>query len=127
MAKWESEIQSRQRSMVQGIQWQIIPPPVTAIVGEPEIAGHRMPVESHRITNTIRINLQAAAIWFHPHDRGVSPIFILAHIAWFPHRHIQPFVRSESDVFPTVMLILRKSIVHQHWLRRILHGLFDIV
>ena len=59
------------RRAVQLVRRQVVPHPVAAVVGEPELPGVRVPVEPDRVPHPRREDLQPRAVGPHPHDRGI--------------------------------------------------------
>jgi len=55
----KAEVAARRRCIVQFIGRKIVPQPIAAVVGEPQFAGLRVPVEPHRISHALGKYLEA--------------------------------------------------------------------
>src|SRR6185295_10348392 len=73
---------------------------VPAVVGEPELAGARLPGEADGVAHTLRDGLATAAIRIHAQDLRVALRTFVADVAGGADRHVQLAVRSERDVAP---------------------------
>src|SRR6266568_8239820 len=123
----KAEVQPGRGGAIEFVRRLIVPHPVTAVVGEPELPGPGMPVEPDRVAHPAGKYLQVAPIREHAHDRGKARILLLADVAWSSHRNVEPAVRPEADELPAVMTLVRKRVVDRYRLGRVIEPLFDVV
>ena len=127
VAVWETEVHPFFRGVVQLVGRPIVAHPVAAVVREPQFLRFRVPVEAHGVSHARGEDLQVFPVRLHPHDRGVSPVFLFAHIARRPHGNVEKPVGPEGDVFPSVVPLRRKCLAHDHGLRRVVESVVDVV
>ena len=120
-------MQAGLRRRVQLIARHVVTHHVAAVVGEPELARLRVPVEPDGIPDAAREDLEPRAVRLHPHDRGVTRIVPLADVARSADGDIQQPVGSECDELLAVMGVLRERVVHDGRLRRRLELRLDLV
>src|SRR6266508_2962451 len=81
----------------------IIAGPVAAVVGEPQLLRHRMPVEADGVADAARDDLHAGAVGVVAADLAVGAGVDLANVAVRADLHIELAVGPERDVLPIVM------------------------
>ena len=83
---------------------RIVAEQVASVIGEPQLARGRVPVEAHGIADAAREDLEPGSIRSHSPD-GVVGIAAIADVARRADGHIQHAVRAEADELPSVMPI----------------------
>ncbi len=84
----EPEVQSRARCMVELIGRDVVPHLVTTVVSKPQLLGLRMPVEPHRVSNSVGKNFQPTPVGIHPKNGPIALIVPLTNVARKPDRDI---------------------------------------
>src|SRR5690606_7480201 len=115
----KTEVHPCFRSKVELTRGKIIAEPITAIICEPEFRGLGVPCKSYGIPHSSRINLAFQSLHIQACNGGKDFIFRLTNIAWGTYRYIEPSIRSECNIFPTVMRFVRVSIIQKLGLSRI--------
>ncbi len=105
----------------------IVPQHVAPVVGEPELAGGRVPVEAHRIAHPLGHDLQVGAVGLHLHDVGVAVFVGRADIAGGADRHIQIAIRAKGDKLPSVMRFGGEAIAYHNGLGRVVQAGIDVI
>src|SRR5690349_13111091 len=123
----EAEIPARARRLVERVGRHVVAHHVAPVVGEPQRARARIPVEAYAVAYAARIWLEARAVRVHAHDARVTVAILLAHVAWRAHGHVQLAVGAEGDELPPVMTIGRKAVRYDHALRRAIETPLDVV
>ncbi|MNP35891.1 hypothetical protein D3C76_1292420 [compost metagenome] len=81
---------------------------VAAVVAEPELAGPRVPIETHGVAHAPRHQLQATAVGVHAMDGGVDVRVLVAEVARRAHRDVKLAVGTEGDELPAVVGLSRE-------------------
>ena len=113
--------------MVERIRRHVVAHLVAAVVGEPQLARPRIPVESDGVAEPAREHLEPAAVGIHPHDVAVAIRIELADIARHAHRDVQLSVGAERDELAPVMPFGREAIADDDGGRRVGEALLDVV
>ena len=122
-------MESLLRRGIQLVARHVVAHVVSAVVGEPQLAGLRMPVESDRVAHAAGEHFEPRAIGLHAEDRRVARIVLLlvADIARSADRNVEQAVGSEGDELLPVMPVLRQLVVHHDRLARRLELRLDVV
>src|SRR5690606_4470390 len=115
------------RQPVQFTRWKIIAHPIATVIGEPEIPGLRMPVETHGVAHTMRHDLAIGAIDVHTRDRGEDLILAETDVARRAHRNVEFAIRAEGDEFPAVRCFIGITFDHDLRLRWIIEVILDVL
>ncbi len=86
-----------------------------------------MPVETHRVANSMDEDLQPSAIGSHSHDGGITFVVALTDITRGSYRNIEHPIRPKADELPAMMRIRWKCIVDHNGLRGMVQTRFDVV
>ena len=122
----ETEIQPRNRGVVEFTRRDVVAHVVPTIVREPHLTRVGMPRESDGVAYPGSKDLPSAAVRLHPQDAGIG-ILPVTHVAGCSHGHIEHSVRPERHVFPPVVPI-GGQIIHDHnGLGRIRQTVQDVV
>ncbi len=89
-----AEIQAGARRVIELVGRHVVAQQVAAVVGEPELAGARVPVETHAVADALGEHFEVAAVGVHARDLGVAPRIGLADVARRAGRHVQLAVRD---------------------------------
>ena len=108
-----AEMQAGAGGQVDLLGGDVVAQHVPAIVGEPEVAGFRVPVEADAVANALGVDFRCAAVRVHAQDGGEPRILRKADVAGRPHRHIQLSVGAELDVLPAVVPVVRQAVRDQ--------------
>ena len=112
---------------VQLVRRDIVPHEVPPVVGKPEFARRRMPVEAHGIAHAAHIDFQVRSVRVHAHYRRITRIRALADVARCAHGNVQLAVGAESDELPPMMSVGRETRVDHDRFRGIFQAVFDVV
>ena len=126
VAEREPVVKPRTRSPVQLVGRQLWAQVIAAVVGEPQLARHRVPGETHRVPEAPRVDLDARAVGMHPKD-GAVVAFRAAHIARRADRKIEKTVRSELQHLPAVMPVGRQPVGDDHGSGRVAQSRLNLV
>jgi hypothetical protein len=121
------EVESSTCGTVELIRWAIIAQPVAPIVGKPEFFGFRMPVKTHRVSNTVGKNFQPRSVGPHTQQRGITLVCRPASVTGCSNRNIKPTVGSKGNKSPTVTPILGQVVQDKHGLGGISETRFDVL
>jgi len=94
---------------------QVVSHHVAAVVGEPELAGSRVELETDRITHAAGEGLLCAAVGIHSDDRPEA--FPITDVARCADAHVQAAVRAEAYVAPAMMTFSREVVAEDLELR----------
>ena len=86
----------------------VVAGPVAAVVGEPQLLGHRVPVEPDCVADPACHDLHAGSVGVVAADLAVDAGIDLADVAVRADLHVELSVWSERDVFPVVMNRVRE-------------------
>ena len=84
--------------------------PVAAVVGEIELLGFRIPVETDSVAHAARDHFGAGAIEIDPPDLAVG-VVMQDVVAGLPDRNIQLVVGSDGDELPAMGFVLGQVVV----------------
>ena len=128
VAVWESEVEPGARCVVQFVWRPIVAEPVAAILGEPELARLRIPVEAHAVPDATREELGLAPVRPHPHDRlVVVAARRLADVTGRAHWHVEHPVRPERDELPAMDPIPGVRVAHHNGRGRVVQARLDVL
>ena len=127
MAERETEVEAGLRGDVEFVVRHVVAEHVAAVVGEPQLARHRMPGEPDAVAHTFCEDLRAGTIGLHSDDRGRHRRR-RADVARRTDRHVQHVVRAEGDVLPGVAGVRVRQVGADRDRRgRRVEVLFDVV
>ena len=98
---------------VQFVLRAVVAQPVAAVVGEPQFAGLRMPVEALGVAHAPGDDLHAGAVGVVAADLRVL-LGRLADVAGRAERHVELLVRAEGEVLPVMVLLGRQVELGRH-------------
>src|SRR5689334_5573216 len=113
--------------MIQFVRWNVISLAISTVVGKPKLLCLRMPIKSDGVADTAGKYLEIAAVGLHAHDRGIAIRVRFTNIARRTDWHVEISVRPERNKFPTMLAIMRKAIVDDDGLWRVLEPRLDVV
>ena len=127
MAEGEPEVEAGLRRNVQLVVRHVVAHPVAAVVGEPQLARHRVPIEPDAVAHAFGEDFLPGPIRLHPHDRRHHRRR-RADVARRPDRHVQQVVRAEADELPRVAgLRVRQVVANRDRRGRCVEVFFDVV
>ena len=112
-----AEVLAGARHAIELVGRQIVAEHVAAVVGEPERAVDRAPVEADRVAHAARDRLDRAAVDVHALDHAVA-IVRQADVARRADRHVELAVGTEGDEAPAVVRLRGKAVADDHRRRR---------
>ncbi len=107
MAEGEAEVLAGDGGPVQLVWGLVVSEPVAAVVGKPEVAGLRMPVEADGVPDSPGEDLEVAAVGVDPGDRSVG-VAGIADVAGGSDGDVELSVGAEGDELPAVTSIFWK-------------------
>jgi len=113
--------------VIEFIGRQVVTELVATVIGEPQLTGLRLPIETDAITHTKRIDFDCAAIGIHAHDIGKALRIGIANVAGGAHRNIELAVRTESNEFPPMVGLAGQPLGNRHGGGRIFQASLDVV
>src|SRR6266850_5920437 len=127
MAIGIAKVQPGLRRMIEFIRRLIVPEIIPTIIREPQVMGRWIPIKSDRVPDSTRNDLVTAPIRVHAGDQGIAVGIRFADIARGTDGHIEFPVGTEGDELPSMMCLVRKSIINRHRRGRGGESLFDLV
>ena len=85
---------------------QVVPP----VVGKPQHAALRVPVETDAVTDAVGEDLEVRSVGPNPEDAGVALVSRQADVARGAHLEVQPSVGAEAKELPPVIRFGRKAV-----------------
>ena len=122
-----TEMHARTWCMVELVRRHTVAQHVAPVVGEPELARLRLPVEADRVAHAACEGFDGAAIRVHAQDVGVALRIGFTDVAGCADRHIQLAVRPEGDEFPAVVGLARQPVGDQCGWGRVVEPALDVV
>ena len=119
-------MEARTRSPVQLVGRQVRAQVIAAVVREPQLARHRVPGETDRVSEASCVDLDARSVRTHPKDGAVVALRA-AHIARRADREVEKAVWPEFQHLPAVMPVGRQPVGDDHGSRRGVQSRFDVV
>jgi hypothetical protein len=123
----KAEMQTGPRRVIQFAGRQIVAHHVPPVVVEPQFAGPRIPVETNGVADAPGEDFHAAAVGLHAVNDAIDVRIRLADVAGSTHRHIQPAVRPEGDIFPAVVPVFREAVAYYDGFGRGREPVLDVV
>ena len=99
---------------------------IAAVVREPQLARHRVPGETDRVSEASCVDLDARAVRTHPKD-GAVVARRATHIARRADREVETAVWPEFQHLPAVMPVGRQPVGDDHGSGRIVQSRLDVV
>jgi hypothetical protein len=127
VAERVAEVKPGLGGSIELIRGQIVTQLVTAIVGEPQLVGVRVPVETDRVPNPACEHLAPGPGDAHAGDRRVQRILRQADVARRTDLQVQQTVGSKTDELPSVELLGREIVAYDDRIRWVRKPLVDIV
>src|SRR5215510_6199350 len=106
-----AEVEPLLRRMIQLIRWNIVAQVIAPVISEPQLFGHRMPVETHGIADTSSKYLRRRSVRLHAADKRVTILVGLTYIARRSYGNVEQPVGAKSDKLPSVMAVLWKLVI----------------
>ena len=110
MAVREAEVQAGLRRDVQLVRRHVVAEHVAAVVGEPQLACHRVPIEPDAVAHALGEHLHPGSVGLHPDD-GRHHGRRRADVARRADRHVEHVVRPEGDELPRVAGLRVRQVV----------------
>src|SRR5690606_5818870 len=127
VAEREAEMHALLPCDVELIAWDIVAHLVAPVVGEPELARLRMPVEADAVAYPLGEHFHVRSVGLHPHD-GRDGSWRETHIAWGADRHVEHVIGTERDELPRVPRArIRQAVPNDHRFRWRVEPLLDVV
>ena len=119
-------VAARPVGQVQFAGRKVVAQMVAAVVGEPELAGDRMPREPDRVADPPRVDLDLGAVGAHPEHAAVVAVDP-ADVAGGADRGVETAVRPEPQHLPPVVLIGGQLVRDGDGGRRVVQPGLDVV
>src|SRR6185503_9821713 len=99
VAEWKAEVHAGLPGDIELVVRQVVAEHVAAVIGEPQLARFRVPVEADAVAHALSEHLEVGPVGPHP-QYGRNPGRRHADVARRADRYVQQIVGSEGDELP---------------------------